>query len=74
MADGEQGKSMRLENMTSHDPWETDTWEVDYFDEDCSGRKLMEPLLGVRVNGGTWLELRALLEHIEQRKEELHVT
>jgi hypothetical protein len=63
---------MRLENIKSHDPWETDTWEVDYFDEDCRGLKLKEPLLGVRVNGGTWLEVRALLEHIDLRKEQLN--
>jgi hypothetical protein len=63
---------MRLENIISNDPFETDTWEVDYFDEDCAGRRLKEPLLGVRVNGGAWLEVRALLEHIEQRKEQLN--
>ena len=57
-----------LENVTSIDPFETDSWEVGLFDEDCSGRKLKEPLLGVRVNGGTWLEVRALLQHIEDRK------
>ena len=63
---------MQLENITGHNPFTTDTWEVDYFDEDCAGNKLMGPLLGVRVNGGTWLEVRALLEHIEQRKERLN--
>ena len=61
-------KMITLENITSHDPFETDSWEVDLFDEDCEGKKLMEPLLGVRVNGGTWLEVRVLLQHIQDRK------
>ncbi len=54
-----------LQNFTNHDPIETDTWEADYFDEDCAGRKLKEPRMGIRVNGGTWIEFRALLKLVD---------
>ena len=60
-----------LENITSVDPLETDSWEVGYFDEDSEGRKLIGPLLGVRVNGGTWLEVRALMEFIEEAQHDV---
>lgn len=58
-----------LNNFTS--ATELDMWEVDYFDTDWEGRKLAGPLLGVRVNGGTWLEVSALMKFIEERKTEL---
>ena len=60
---------MTLNNFTSET--EIDVWEVDYFDTDCQGRKLAKPLLGVRVNEGTWLEIRALLKFIADRQKEL---
>lgn len=60
---------MSLNNFTSKT--EVDVWEVDYFDTDWEGRKLAGPLLGVRVNGGVWLEVSALMKFIEERKTEL---
>ena len=53
---------MKLENIVSHSPLKTDTWEVGMFKEDCEGHELHQALLGVRVNGGTWLSLQALLD------------
>ena len=60
---------MTLNNFTS--ATEVDVWEVDYFDTDWEGRKLAKPLLGVRVNEGTWMEIRALLKFIAERQKEL---
>ena len=64
---------MQLNNFTKMDPPTTDTWEVEveYYDTDCEGRKLWEPVLGVRVNGGTWLKVKTLLKFIRDRKREL---
>jgi len=58
-----------LNNFTSKDA--VDVWEVDYFDTDWEGRKIAEPLLGVRVNGGTWLKISALMGFIEDRKADV---
>lgn len=55
-----------VENWTSYHPPETDSWEAGYFDENCEGKKLKEPLMGIRVNGGTWIEFRALLRLIDE--------
>ena len=55
-----------VENFTSFDPVRTDSWEAGYFDEDCKGEKIKEPLMGIRVNGGTWIEFRALLQLIDE--------
>ena len=63
---------MPLNNFTS--ATEVDVWEVDDFDTDWEGKKLAEPLLGVRVNGGVWLEVQVLLEFITEREEKLHGT
>ena len=51
-----------LNNLTSKDSY--DNWEVGYYDTDWKGCKLAGPQLGVRVNGGTWLEVDALLDYI----------
>jgi len=58
-----------LNNFTSKT--ECDVWEVDYYDHDWQGRKLAEKQLGIRVNGGVWLELDALMQFIQDRTEEL---
>lgn len=50
-----------------------DEWEIDYFDVDPQGRKLFEPLLGVRVNGGTWIKAEALTEAIQTAKDARHL-
>lgn len=60
----------QLNVFTSMDPIQTDTWEVGYFDTDPRGLKLFEPLLGVRVNGGTWIKAEALTEAIAKEKSE----
>lgn len=49
---------------------EWDEWEVGYFDVDARGLKLFEPLLGVRVNGGTWIKAEALTEAIAKEKSD----
>jgi len=36
-----------------------DTWEIGYFQTDSQGLAI-KPLLGVRVNGGTWVDARIL--------------
>jgi len=58
-----------LNNFTSKT--EVDVWEVDYYDTDWQGRKFFERKLGVRVNGGVWLELDTLMEFIQERTDEL---
>jgi hypothetical protein len=60
---------MTLNNFTSKT--EIDVWEVDYYDRDWEGRKFAKPQLGIRVNEGVWLELRALLEYAALRQKEL---
>ncbi len=60
---------MSLNNFTSKT--ECDVWEVDYYDRDWEGRKFARPQLGVRVNGGVWIELRALLQYAAERQTEL---
>ncbi len=50
-----------------------DEWEIDYFDVDPWGRKLFEPLLGVRVNGGTWIKAEALTEAMQAEKDARHL-
>ena len=57
---------MTLNNFISNDA--VDVWEVDYYDHTHNGYKLAEPLLGVRVNGGTWLEVSSLISYIEDKK------
>jgi len=49
-----------LRNLTSLDPMAADTWEVGMFAQDCAGRMLDKPILGVRVNGGAWIPADAL--------------
>ncbi len=61
---------MSLNNFTSKD--HCDVWEVDYYDTDWQGRKLAKPLLGVRVNGGVWVELSTLLQYAAERQKELN--
>ena len=56
------------------DSMETDVWEVDYFDTDARGNKLAEKHLGVRVNEGTWLPVKELLDFIKIRQGELDGT
>jgi hypothetical protein len=65
---------MSLNVYRSLNPPEIDKWEVDYFDEDCEGKKLAAPILGVRVNEGVWVPVATLLEYIEGRKEDLDGT
>ncbi len=60
---------MSLNNFNSKE--HCDVWEVDYYDHDWQGRKLAKKQLGVRVNGGVWLELRAFLEYAALRQKEL---
>ena len=60
---------MSLNNFNSKE--HCDVWEVDYYDRDWQGRKFAKPLLGVRVNGGVWLELAPLLRFIAERQKEL---
>ena len=50
-----------------------DKWEIGYFDVDPHGQKLFEPLLGVRVNGGTWITADALTEAIQAEKDARHL-
>ncbi len=57
---------MTLNNFTSKT--EVDAWEIDYYDTDWQGQKFAKPQLGIRVNGGVWLELRALLEYAALRQ------
>jgi hypothetical protein len=61
--------TMTLNNFTSKT--EVDVWEVDYYDTDWQGRKFSKPQLGIRVNEGVWLELRAFLEYAALRQKEL---
>ena len=60
----------QLNVFTGMDPIHTDTWEVGYFDTDPRGLKLAEPLLGVRVNNGTWIVAEALTEAIAKEKSD----
>lgn len=52
---------------------EWDEWEVGYFDVDARGLKLFEPLLGVRVNSGTWIKAEALTEAMQAAKDTRHL-
>ncbi len=61
---------MSLNNFTSIT--KCDVWEVDYYDTDWQERKLAKPQLGVRVNGGVWLELSVLLQYAADRQKELN--
>lgn len=61
---------MSLNNFADAD--NVDVWEVDYYDHDWQGRKLAKKQLGVRVNGGVWLELSALLKYAADRQKELN--
>ena len=55
-----------------------DEWQVDYFDEDPWGRKLREPILGIRcrimqesgefTEWSTWLVPDGLLSALEEQK------
>lgn len=47
-----------------------DKWEIGYFDHDPNGAKLLEPQLGVRVNGGIWILADALLTEIIKEQGE----
>jgi hypothetical protein len=58
-----------LNNFTSET--ECDVWEVDYYDRDWQGRRMAKSNLGVRVNGGVWIEVRELLNFIAERQKEL---
>ncbi len=62
-----------LLNSSSIDPAafdKFDKWEIGYFDVDPRGQKLYEPLLGVRVNEGTWITAEALTEAIAKEKSD----
>lgn len=62
----------KLFNFNSPDA-DYDEWEVGYFDVDARGLKLFEPLLGVRVNGGTWIKAEALTEAMQTEKDARHL-
>lgn len=56
-----------LQSLTSLNPMVTDTWEVGMFDVDCAGHHI-HPILGVRVNGGTWIPADVLQDAIVQHQ------
>lgn len=62
-------KPIKLVNTTSG----VDEWEIAWFNTDCNGLKLDIAHLGIRVNGGTWMDAVTIFEHIQTSMDELPI-
>ena len=74
-------KPIKLLNLTSSnavaarllaDQVEADEWEIAWFNTDSRGLQI-EPHLGVRVNGGDWMEATTIAKHIQMALADLPV-
>lgn len=63
--------SEQIHVLVRLEPTEIESWEVGYFEHDPSGRKLVEPVLGVRClsKRSTWMPLKVIQAAVERLEE-----